>query len=74
MKPGTLRFDGDATAPPPPKPLPASDDLKSARLAACLTNCGRAPQQLCVLHCCGSQRLEVVAGWRLHQCGKGFWP
>ena len=74
MKPGALRFAGPAPAPVAPKPLPASADEKAARLAQCLSKCGRTPQQLCVLHCCGSQKLDVVAGWRLHVCGKGFWP
>lgn len=71
MKPAALR---PATETPSPKPLPANDETVTARLAQCLAQCGRTPQQLCVLNCCGSQKLAVVAGWRLHKCGKGYWP
>ena len=70
MKPGALR---PATETPAPKPLPAPAEDMASRLAVCLAKCGRSQESLCVLHCCGSQPLRIVAGWLLHSCGKNHW-
>ena len=54
-------------------PRPAPPEVVAARLATCFNKCGRTSKQLCVLFCCGSPKLETVAGWSFHKCGKGFW-